>query len=303
MTAWIDAFLPTFALIALGYGLRARLIVEPAFWAGLDRLIFFVLLPALLAWSISTVSLAGLPLGALAAVIWTVLGIATLSAIGIARLLRHDRAAMTSIVQGGIRFNNYMAFPIAAGLYGPAGLAFSGVTAGLIVPCVQTILTCVFVLSEGGTLKPLRLLRQIALNPLLLGCVIGFAFAAAGGMPAGIAPLGRSLGQAALALGLLTVGAGLAPAALREAPLTQVVVASQKLVLVPLLTLGGMRLLGVEAGPAAVAILTMAMPTATTSYVMARAMGGDARLMAATITLQHLAAIATLPVWALVLGR
>ncbi len=44
----------------------------------------------------------------------------------IARVFRHDRAAMTSVVQGGIRFNNYIAFPIAAGLFGQAGLAFAG---------------------------------------------------------------------------------------------------------------------------------------------------------------------------------
>ena len=295
MAAWIDAFLPTFALIGL--------LPEAAFWSGLDRLTFFCLLPALLCWSISTVSLAGLPLGSLAVTIWTTLGLATLSALALARALRHDRAAMTSIIQGGIRFNNYLAFPIAAGLYGPAGLAFSGVSAGLIVPCVQVILTLVFVLSAGGRVRPLGLARQIALNPLLLGCLAGFAFAAVGGMPSGVAPFARTLGQAALALGLLSVGAGLAPSALREAPLTQGLVAAQKLVLVPLCTLAGLRLLGVDPGPAAVAVLVMAMPTATTSYVMARAMGGDARLMAATITLQHLAAIATLPLWALALGR
>ena len=303
MAAWINAFFPTFALIGLGILLRERLLKDQGVWAGLDRLTFFVLLPSLLASSISTVNLSELPLGALAGTIWTTLGLATLSALLLSRLLGHNRAAMTSIVQGGIRFNNYVALAVSAGLYGNEGLAFGGVAAGLIVPCVQVILTTVFVLSDGGRLQPLKLLRQLAINPLLLGCLAGFAFAAFGGMPAGLFPLARSLGQAALALGLLSVGGGLAIGALREAPLTQVLVGIQKLLLVPLVTFGLARLFGLAPEIAAIATLTMAMPTASTSYVMARVMGGDARLMAAMITLQHLAAIVSLPLWALALGR
>ena len=52
MAAWIDAFLPTFALIGLGLLLRMRLLKEQAFWTGIDRLTFFLLLPSLLAFSI-----------------------------------------------------------------------------------------------------------------------------------------------------------------------------------------------------------------------------------------------------------
>ena len=298
MSAWIDAFVPTFGLIGLGLWLRAKLVPQAEIWAALERLTFLVLLPALLAYSISTVRLSTLPLGALAFAIWTTLGLATLSAMGLARMLGHDRAAMTSIVQGGIRFNNFVAFALAAGLFGEAGLALGGVTAGLIVPMVQVILTLVFVLSEGGRLQPGRLARQIATNPLLLGCLAGFAFAAFGGMPPGIGPFARSLGQAGLALGLLCVGAGLVPSALRAAPLTQLLVGLQKLILVPLVTLALARAAGLDGPTAAIVTLAMAMPTATTSYVMAKAMGGDARLMAAMITLQHLAALATLPFWA-----
>ena len=46
----------------------------------------------------------------------------------------------------------------------------------------------------------------------------------------------------------------------------------------------------------------MALPTATTSYVMARAMGGDAPLMAALTTTEHLLAVLTLPLWIALLG-
>ena len=188
MTVWIDAFLPTFALIALGFVLRRTMLQDETVWSGAESLTFRVLLPALLASSISTVKLSDLPLGRMAAAIWITLIVATGTAIAIARIFGHDRAGMTSVVQGGIRFNNYIVFPIAAGLYGQAGLAFAGISAGLIVPCAQAILTLVFVLSDGRRLSAFGLVRQVALNPLILGCLLGFAFAAGGGMPAGIAP-------------------------------------------------------------------------------------------------------------------
>ena len=301
MAAWIDAFLPTFGLILLGFALRRTLLRDESVWIGLETLTFWVLLPCLLAHSIASVRLSDLPVGGLAVAIWTTLATATATALLLARSLRHGPPATTSIVQGGIRFNNYMALAIGAGLYGPDGLALAAVSAGLIVPFAQTIVVLVFVVNSGRRPSPLVMIRQVITNPLLLGCLVGFSFATVGGMPAGVAPFARSLGQASLALGLLCVGSGLTLAALRDWPLTQAAITVQKLVAVPLLTWALGTALGLDRLSVAVAVLTMAMPTATSSYVMARAMGGDARLMAAIITLQHLAAVMTLPVWAGVL--
>jgi predicted permease len=303
MAAWVDALLPTFALIALGGFLRWRLLPDMAIWAGMEALTFWVLLPALLAAAISTIDLATLPLGGMAGAIWIAVAAATASAIGLARALRHDHAALTSVVQGGVRFNNFVAFSIVGGLYGVPGVALGGVAAGLIVPVVQVTITLVFALGGGRRFDPLRLGRQLVTNPLLIGCAVGYAFALSGGMPPGLGPLAKLLGQAAVVLGLLCVGAALSLGALREAPLTQILVGAQKLVAVPLVTLAGARLVGLDPLPTAVAVMVMATPTAPTSYVMARAMGGDARLMAAMISLQHLASVATLPLWALWLAR
>jgi predicted permease len=51
-----------------------------------------------------------------------------------------------------------------------------------------------------------------------------------------------------------------------------------------------------------VALVFMALPTATTSYVMARALGGDAPLMAALTTTEHVVSVVTLPLWIALLG-
>jgi predicted permease len=76
-----------------------------------------------------------------------------------------------------------------------------------------------------------------------------------------------------------------------------------KLVLMPALVLGLALLLGLPPISRDVALLFAALPTATSAYILARQLGGDAELMAALITAQTLLAMLTLPLWlGLVIG-
>jgi predicted permease len=84
---------------------------------------------------------------------------------------------------------------------------------------------------------------------------------------------------------------------------TQAVTGVLKLVVVPAATWGLCAAFGVPPLATTVAVLFMALPTAATSYVMARAMGGDAPLMAAITTTEHIAAIVTLPLWVWLVAR
>lgn len=302
MTLWLDAFAAVFGMIALGAVLRRKLLTEDVIWAGIERLVFFVLLPALLASAIGSVDLRSLDLGAMALTIWGPLLLGTAGSLLLARALGHGHAAATSVMQGGIRYNNLMAFAVAGAAYGAPGIAMGGVVTGLIVPCVQVVTTFVFALGGAVRPRPLRVAKQIATNPLILGCAAGFLLALIGGPPPGLAGLLKGLAQGTLALGLLAVGAALTPGALSAHPWTQGLTAGFKLLLMPALTAAIAAALGL--GPLAftVAVLFMAQPTATTAYVQARAMGGDAPMMAAIITLQHLAAVVTLPLWVLLLS-
>ncbi len=306
MIPYLDVFAPAFGLLAAGALLRRFLLREEAVWAGIERLVFWVLMPSLLASAIAAVDLGALPVGAMAVAIWLALGVGTVLSLALSRAAGVDHPAMTSVLQGGIRFNNLMGFAITGGLYGPAGTALGAVATGLIVPFVGIVTVLAFALGRRGPggrrFGPLGVLRQVALNPLILGCALGFLASALGGLPPGVRPLLASLGSAAVALGLLCVGAALTPGALAGRPGLQVGTAVIKLLLVPLVTLWLGRALGLEPVALGCALVFMALPTATTSYVMARAMGGDAPLMAALTTTEHLLAVVTLPLWIAVLG-
>jgi predicted permease len=300
---YLDAFVPAFGLLALGALLRRGLLRDDAVWAGIERLIFWVLLPALLVAAIGSVRLGELPILGMMTAIWGALALGTALSVLLARAQRQPHASMTSVLMGGIRFNNLIGFAVAGALFGLPGLALGAVATGLIVPFVQVVTTTAFALAPGsaggGRFRPLALLRQVALNPLILGCAIGFAVAGFGGLPVGMKPLLETLGRASVALGLLAVGAALSAHALRDRFALQMWTAGLKLLVMPGVTLALCLALGLGLLPSAMAVLFMALPTAATSYVMARAMGGDAPLMAAITTSEHVLSLVTLPVWLL----
>lgn len=303
MGLYLDVFVPPFGLLLLGALLKRHLLPQEVVWAGIERLVFWALMPALLLSALASVDLAALPLGRMGLAIWLTLLAGAAVSLGLARLFRVDHPGTTSVFQGGIRFNNLMGFAVIGGVFGAGGTALGAVATGLIVPFVQTLTTLVFAFgpTSGGRLSPRRVLRQLLLNPLLLACLGGFAVALLGGLPAGVKPLLQSLGQASVALGLLCVGAALSLGALGGRLPLQLVTSAIKLLLMPCLALWLGRWFGLEPLPLAAAVVFMALPTATTSYVMARAMGGDAPLMAALTSLEHLLSVLTLPFWIVLL--
>lgn len=297
MLPYIDAFVPCFGMLALGAVLKRRLLRDDAIWAGIERLIFWVLLPSLLVAAIGSVRLGEVPIFGMLIAIWIALGIGTVLSLLISRHYRQSHAAMTSVVMGGIRFNNLIGFAVAGAMFGLPGIALGAVSSGLIVPFVQFVSNAAFASEKG--FQPWPILRQILRNPLMLACVVGFLVAWLGGLPPGVRPLLDSLGRASVALGLLAVGAALSVEALADRIPLQLATAFLKLLIVPALTLAVCLWLDLAPLATMIAVLFMALPTAATSYVMARAMGGDAPLMAAITSSEHFLSILTLPLWML----
>ena len=293
---------PVIGLIALGYALRARSFLAPAFWPPAERLCYFVLLPALFVSGTATADLAGLPIALMAPIL---AGPVVLTALGLVvaqRWLDLDGPAFTSVLQGSIRFNNYLGLSIALALFGPDGVALAAIANTILVPLVNVLCTLGFArygaerLTLGGTV------RSIVTNPLIIGCVLGILLNVSGlGLPPGIAEFVRTLGTASLPLGLLCVGAALDLRSIGRNPGAVVLATVVKFAVLPGLGIAGCLLLGLTGEPAATVILFLSLPTASSAYVMARALGGDARLMASTITLQTVAGVLYLPVVFLVI--
>lgn len=292
----LTTLLPIILLIALGTLLRVRGFVAQSFWPGAERLSYYVLLPSLFLHGLATANLDGVPvLGMVAVLMLSTLSGALLLVL-YQGVRQHDGADFTSLFQGGIRFNNYIGATLAAGIYGSAGIALAAVANAAIVPLVNLLCVLVFARFSARHSSPLTVLRAILANPLILGCAGGMLLRVTGlGLPAGIEPTLGALGHAALPLGLLCVGAALGGARIGDQAQPLIAASVFKFLVMPVTTWGLCRLLGLNGQAAVVAVIFQALPTASSSYVMARQMGGNAPLMATIIAVQTVVAAATLP--------
>ncbi|KTS94096.1 AEC family transporter [Pseudomonas parafulva] len=292
----LTTLLPIILLIALGTLLRVRGFVAQSFWPGAERLSYYVLLPSLFLHGLATANLDGVPvLGMVAVLMLSTLSGALLLVL-YQGIRQHDGADFTSLFQGGIRFNNYIGATLAAGIYGSAGIALAAVANAAIVPLVNLLCVLVFARFSARHSSPLTVLRAILANPLILGCAGGMLLRVTGlGLPAGIEPTLGALGHAALPLGLLCVGAALGGARIGDQAQPLIAASVFKFLVMPVTTWGLCRLLGLNGQAAVVAVIFQTLPTASSSYVMARQMGGNAPLMATIIAVQTVVAAATLP--------
>ena len=280
---------------------RGGLISETA-WQGLERVTYAVMVPALLIGLLARADLSGKPVaGVAAAVIFTILAVTAL--LFLARRLMEarfgiDGPAFTSVLQGAIRWNSFVALSLSQGIGGAGGLATAALVLAAATPLVNVIATAALVRhASGSSPGAAAFCRTLIANPFIWSSIAGLALGFSGlPLPAAAWSAIDMIGQGTLPSGLLLVGAGLNFAALRSAGSAFAVSSALKLLIVPVLAGLTARALGVSGADLLIVLICSTVPTASGSYVLARQMGGDAPLMAAIITGQTLIAIVTMPV-------
>ena len=290
--------LPDFALILLGFGLRRLMHLGDHFWSGLEKLIYFVLFPALLFHAIARTRI-----DFAAAAPFVASGMAAMCGgmlLGLlARPLFGPRPMVfASQFQCAYRFNSYIGLAVAAKLHGEAGIAAMGILIGAMVPLAN--LASVWMLARHGQTG---VLREIARNPLILATFAGLLFNLSGGALPEVAGqfLGR-LSEASIALGLLAVGAALKLRGESGAHLPSAYLLGVKLLAVPAIAWGAARALGLQGVYFDVVVMFGALPTASSAYILAMRMGGDGAGVAWLISATTLGAMLTMPVWLVALG-
>ena len=115
-------------------------------------------------------------------------------------------------------------------------------------------------------------------------------------IPAVIGTFADALGRAALALGLLLVGAGLQIRGLLRPQPATLTAAALKLIVMPAISIALAKLFGVSGEPLAVIACCAAVPAASNAYVLARQMGGDTLLLAEILAVETVLAAITMPI-------
>jgi predicted permease len=285
---------PDFALILLGFGIRRWMHLGDHFWNGLEKLVYFVLFPALL---LSAIMRTRLDFAAAAPLLVTALATMLAGmALGVLAkpLLGLPPLRFASLFQCGFRFNSYIGLAAAGLLFGSPGIATLGLVLGVAVPLAN--LAAVWALARHGDVG---LWRELARNPLIWATLAGLLLNLAGFVPPQALQmfLGR-LADASIALGLLAVGAALRFSETSGLRWASAWFSTVKLLLLPAFA----ALLGAAVGLQGLyfntAVLFAALPTASSAYILAMRMGGDGRGVAMLISMSTLASMLTLPAWA-----
>lgn len=301
-----NALIPVALIVVLGYGLRHSVLKDPGHWYGMEQLTYYVLFPSLLVVSaaradLSKVSFAGV-VGAYAITLCLLFALLVAIRPFLMGRMALSGPAFTSVAQGVLRWNSYLALAIADGMFGAEGVAVAAIALTSLVPLVNVMV--VWMLARHASATPpsfKEVMRQILQNPLIVSCAIGMAINTSGlHLPAVLLDFGDILGRASLAIGILVVGAGLSLRGLATPSGATLLTIALNLVARPAITLAIGLAFGLRGVELATITLLSAVPSAPAGYVLARKMGGDAPLLAQILTLQLLASAITLPVVAIV---
>ena len=296
MTAALGAIAPVFLLLVLGFALGRRDFPGPGFWPLAERLVFFVLFPALLVRSTAAIDVDGDLLRIGLAVLGPIFLVMALVA-GFGQRLGLDRRLLPAVAQAATRQNVYIAFAAALGVWGEQALAPLAIAVAAYTPGVNVASALLLGRHADIRLGPGALVRVLALNPLVLACAVGLGLGFADvQIPAILDEVLRILAMASLPIALLATGAGLRWQGLGADFGWLAATAAFKLAAQPLLTFALALAIGLDGPALAVVVLFAALPLSPTAYVQTRAMGGHAVFMANAVALQTLASMATLPI-------
>lgn len=285
-----SSLVPVFGLILIGYFFKRISFPSHEFWPMADKLTYFVLMPALLIFKLSNAKFEpnsiNFVLVSLIAIFLTMIVLIIFNKISPTK-----NNSFTSIIQGGIRFNTYVFLALSGSIFGDEGLVLSAIILTFAIPFINILCVTIFALySDNNKLDFIYLVKSIIKNPLIIGCAIGASINFLSiPIPVSIENLIEILSKAALPLGLLSIGYALVLKELNSAKKDLIISCIGKFIILPLFIYSFGMMFGLNKIMISILVLFSVLPTAPSSFILARQLGGDITLMTSIITVQTLA--------------
>ena len=302
MTTTLSAIAPIFLIIATGYLLHRTKVADETVWSAVEHICFYLLFPFLIIRTLSRANLGSVPIiDFMIVLVVAILGMAAILILIQAFVWKRypeSGPSFSSIFQGATRFHGFVAIAVIGPLYGDDGVTLAALALAIMVPLLNVISVIVLSVYGRSDSRPevAAVLTKIATNPLIIACSIGLLFNYFG-IPNIIFDTVDIIGSGGLGLALLAVGAGLKLDQAAQHKMLLTIGVLTRLIGMPTIVIAMSWLVGLEGVARTVAIIAGAVPTASSAYVMARKMGGDAELMSSIVTFQVIVAFFTLPLF------
>lgn len=298
----VNTIIPIFSVIVLGLLANRRGFIPVEFIVPANRLVFYLAIPAMVFRSISKT-----PLHAsfnLQVIMFTLLSIIIIAAAASITGLtaRINRKSLGAFIQSSFHGNlGYVGLAVSYYYLGDKGLAVASIIAGFVMILQNVLSTSALQLCVdlGGKRKNnLIILKNISSNPVIISAIAGILFAVFEiHVPVFI---GRSLdiiSRMALPTALLIIGGTLSFDLIQSKMKIAAPAAVFKLVILPAVGLFFFKSLHMPSEHYLPALILLASPTATITYVLNSEMKGDPDSAAAAISLTTLLSAISFTIW------
>ena len=291
-----NVVLPLFLSIALGYFLRCVHMLDEATQKSLNKLCFKVFLPIYVFNNIYTTDMAvAFNPGLTALAVGGILGVFIFLMIFIPRI-EPDNAKRGVMIQAIFR-SNFVLFglPVAVSLCGEANIGPTSLLIGFVVPMFNILAVVCLETFRGGKPDVKKMLKGIAVNPLIIASVLGIVMNLAHvPLPSGVHKSITDLGKIATPLSLVALGGGFQFSRIQGYARQLIICVSGKLVISPLLMVALAAVLGFRGEMLVPVLALFGSPIAVSSYTMAEQMEGDGTLAASLVVLTTALSILTM---------
>ncbi|MBE6614450.1 MAG: AEC family transporter [Ruminococcaceae bacterium] len=302
LTYSINAVVPIFILVILGYLLKQFRFITEEFCEVSERVVFKIALPVMLFLEVAKSSLD--VIGDMR-LIWfcliTVTASFTVGAV-LALLCIKDPARRGAFVQGACRSNfAILGVPLAENMFGTVGTQMIAIVMPFVILMFNSysvIILSVFSSDAEHRLNKksiVGILKNIVTNPLIIGVVLGLPFMLLDWeMPVIMHKSLTYLNNLCTPLALMSLGANFKPANMKGRVGYAVAASLCKTVILPGIMVTLAVLLGFRDAALGVVLILFGAPTAVSSYIMAKKMKNDGELAAQILLLTTLLCIFTI---------
>lgn len=298
----LSTIIPIFLVVLLGWIVHRYGFIPEEFLVPANRLVFYVAIPAMIFKSVSKSTLGDWFNPVMITITLSAAIIIYLCAWIYCRLLHMDASQAGTYIQSAGHGNlGYVGLAVAFYFIGETGLVHASVIAGFLmilqnllsVMALQVHTPAAYRQTVGSVFG-----TKVLGNPVIISALAGMVFSAMQlSIPLIIERSLTILSGLALPTALLLIGASLSLERIRVR-LSQVLGASLfKLMILPATGWLLFMLFHVGREEFLPALILLASPTATITYVMAREMHGDADLAVATVSASTLLSSVTFILW------
>lgn len=297
----LNSLFPVVFLIILGVLLKRFNLTNQAFLKVSDKLVYHIFFPIMLFWKIGGSSYEAGGELQLCGVVIAALIVMFLLSVVLIKILKVSDYQAGAFAQSCYRFNTYIGVAIVLNSYGEEGIRYFGLLIAFAIPLINVVAvsTLIWFSQEKIQLKKkLKLLvKALASNPLILGCLAGLLYSQ--GIGAFTSFINNSLeliSMVTLPLALISIGGSLTFSGVRSNFFLSLSAAGAKLAVFPAVGYIFLKLFGITETPFAIGMLFFSLPTSTAIYILSSQMHSDPELASASIVVSTLLSFPVLTV-------